>query len=193
VHGAAIREAGPFTDEDLHSRDLFGKVEFTVGRPWGNTSLIAGYTARDMLYRPSVIEYFTTSSYAGLQRKFGDRITAAILGESLRSWEVFETRYAIAQALLPGARFDLKASHRWSVQGSFVLSRGQGYHTYDNALSEFTVSYVRSLHGSLKDGGGEVPVSYPLRFSFGLAQQSFYDFPGSTRTTLLPVVHLTLF
>jgi tetratricopeptide (TPR) repeat protein len=193
VHGAAIREAGPFTDQDLHSRDLFGKVEFTVGRPWGDTSLIAGYTARDMLYRPSVIEYFTTSSYAGLQHKFGDRMTAAILAESLRSWEVFETRYAIAQALLPGARFDLKATHRWSVQGSFVLSRGQGYHTYDNALSEFTVSYVRSLHGSLRDGGGEVPVSYPLRFSFGLAQQSFYDFPGSTRKTLLPVIHLTLF
>jgi tetratricopeptide (TPR) repeat protein len=192
VHGSAIREAGPFTNQDLHSRDAFANLEFTVGRPWGNNSLIAGYTVRDMLYRPSVIEYFTTSSYAGLQHKFGDRITAALLAESLRSWEVFEVRYATAQAFLPGARFDLRATHRWSIQGSFVLSRGDGYHTYDNAQSEFTVSYVRSMKGMLKNGGEE-PVSYPIRFSVGLAQQSFYDFPGSTRTTLLPVVHLKLF
>ena len=29
---------------------------------------------------------------------------------------------------------------------------------------------------------GEVPVSYPMRFSFGVQQQTFYDFPGSSRT-----------
>ncbi len=193
VHGSAIREAGPFTDQNLHSRDLFANVEFTVGHAWSNTSLIAGYTARDLLYRPQVVEYFTTSSYAGLQHKFGDRITAALLAESLRSWEVFDTRYAIAQAFVPGARFDLRATRRWSMQGSFVLSRGQGYHTYDNALSEFTVSYVRSMRGSMKGSDSETSISYPIRFSAGIEQQSFYDFPGSTRTTLLPVVHLTLF
>ncbi len=193
VHGSAIREAGPFTGQDLHSRDVFANVEFTVGRPWGNTSLIAGYTARDVLYRPTIIEYFTTSSYAGVQHKFGDRITAAILAESLRSWEVFDTRYAIAEAFLPGGRFDLRINHRWSAQGSFILSRGEGYHTYDNAQSQFLVQYVRSMHGSMKDDGADVPISYPMRFSVGLEQQSFYNFPGSTRTALLPVVHLTLF
>lgn len=191
-HGSASREAGPFTDADLHSRDAFGTIDLTVGRPWGNTALLAGYSARDLLYRPQVIEYFTTASYLGLQHKFSDRITAAVLAESLRSWEVFQSRYAIAQALLPGARFNIRATPRWSVQGSFLLSRGQGYHEYDNAQSEFTVSYVRSMHGTLKDGG-EVPVSYPIRFSLGLEQQSFYDFAGSTRNTILPVVHLTLF
>jgi len=193
IHGSAIREAGPFTDQDLHSRDAVGNLEFTVGRPWGNTSLIAGYTARDVLYRPQIIEYFTTSSYAGLQRKFGDRVTAALLAESLRSWEVFDTRYATAQAFLPAARFDLRATRRWSVNGSFVLSRGEGYHTYDNAQSEFTVSYVRGIKGSMKDSGEDVPVSYPIRFSFGVEQQSFYNFPGSSHTAILPVVHLTLF
>ncbi|MFZ0806228.1 MAG: tetratricopeptide repeat protein, partial [Candidatus Sulfotelmatobacter sp.] len=193
VHGSAIREAGPFTDQDQHSRDLFANVEFTVGRPWGNTSLIAGYTARDDLYRPTVVEYFTTSSYAGLQHKFGDRITAAILAESLRSWEVYGTRYAIAEAFLPGGRFDVRITHRWSAHGSFILSRGEGYHTYDNAQSQFLVQYVRSMHGSMKDEGVDVPISYPMRLSFGLEQQSFYNFPGSTHTALLPVVHLTLF
>jgi len=193
VTGSAIHETGPFTDQNLHSRDLAANIELTVGRPWGKTSLITGYSARDLLFRPIVQEYFNTSSYIGLQRKFGNRVTAAVLAEYLRSWRVQGTQYAIAQALLPGGRFEFRATPRWSVQGSFILSRGSGYHTYDNAQSEFLVSYVRPLPGRLKDSMGEVPVSFPMRFSIGVQQQTFYDFPGSNRTTLLPVVHFTLF
>ena len=193
VTGSAIHETGPFTNQNLHSRDAAANIEFTVGRPWGGTSLITGYSARDLLFRPFVEEYFNTSSYAGLQHKFGNRLTAAVLAEYLRSWRVQNTQYAIAQALLPGGRFEFRASPRWSLQGSFILSRGSGYHAYDNAQSEFLVSYVRPLHGSLKDGMGEVPVSYPMRFSFGIQQQTFYGFAGSSRTTVLPIVHFTLF
>jgi tetratricopeptide (TPR) repeat protein len=193
VTGSAVREAGPFVDQNLHSRDAAANIEFTVGRPWGNTSLITGYSARDLLFRPLVEEYFNTSIYAGLQHKFGSRLTAAILAEDLRSWQVQNTQYAIAQALMPGGRFDFRATPRWSVQGSFLLSRGSGYHVYDNAQSEFVVSYVRPLHGSLKDGMGEVPVAYPMRFSIGIQQQTFYNFPGSSRNTILPIVHFTLF
>ncbi len=191
-NGSAIREAGPFTDADLHSRDASASLEFTVGHPWGNTSLLAGYAARDLLFRPLVQEYFNTSSYAGLQHKFGNRLTAALLAEDLRSWRVQGTQYAIAEALLPGGRFDLRASPRWDVQGSFILSRGEGYHEYDNAQSEFLVSYTRALGGASKDlAGGEV--AHPMRFAFGVQQQTFYDFDGSTKTTLLPVVHFNLF
>jgi tetratricopeptide (TPR) repeat protein len=193
VNGSAVREAGPFTEQNLNSRDVSASLEFTVGRPWGSTSLITGYSVRDLQFHPLVEEYFNTSTYVGLQHKFGNRLTAAILAEDLRSWRVQNTRYAIAQALLPGGRFEFRANPHWSVQGSFVLSRGAGYHAYDNAHSEFLVSYVRPLRGSLKDGMGEVPVSYPMRFSFGIEQQTFYDFPGSSRTTVLPVVHFTLF
>jgi hypothetical protein len=193
ITGSAIHEAGPFTEQNLHSRDAAANIEFTVGRPWGNTSLITGYSARDLLFRPLIEEYFNTSSYAGLQHKFGNRLTAAVLAEYLRSWRVQNTQYAIAQALLPGGRFEFRANPRWSVQGSFLLSRGSGYHAYDNAQSEFLVSYIRPLHGKLKDGIGEVPVSYPMRFSIGVQQQTFYDFPGSSKSTILPVVHFTLF
>jgi tetratricopeptide (TPR) repeat protein len=193
VTGSAVREAGPFIDQDLHSRDASANIEFTVGRPWGSTSLITGYSARDLLFRPTVTEYFNTAIYAGLQHKFGNRITAAILAEDLRSWEVNGTRYVTAQALLPGGRFDFRVNPRWSVQSSFVLSRGLGYHEYDNAQSEFLVSYVRPVKGSLKDGSGEVPVAYPIRLSFGVQQQTFYDFAGSSRSTILPVVRFTLF
>src|SRR5579872_777413 len=193
VTGSAQRETGPFIDRDLHSRDVFANIELTVGRPWGSTSLITGYSARDLLFRPFVEEYFNTTSYVGLQHKFGDRLTAAVLAEDLRSWRVQNTQYALAQALLPGGRFDFRATRHWDVQGSFVLSRGMGFHSYDNAQSQFLVSYVRGVRGSVKDGGGEVPVAFPMRFSVGIQQQTFYDFPGSTRTTVLPIVHFSLF
>ncbi|HET9407802.1 MAG TPA: tetratricopeptide repeat protein [Candidatus Sulfotelmatobacter sp.] len=193
INASGTRETGPFIDQDLHSRDLAGSVEFSVGRPWGRTSLLAGYTARDLLIRPLVEEYFSTSSYVGLQHKFGSRLTAAILAEDLRSWRVQTVQFAIAQAFLPGARFELRANPRWSLQGSFLLSRGMGFHQYDNAQSELLVSYIRPVSGRLKDGTGEIPVAYPFRFSLGVQQQTFYNFNGTAKTTLLPVVHFTLF
>ncbi len=191
--GSAQRETGPFIDQDLHSRDAFANIEFTVGRPWGRTSLITGYSVRDLLFRPRIEEYFNSSVYAGLQHKFGNRLTAAVLAEDLRSWRVQGNHYAIAQALLPGGRFEFRATPRWSVQGSAVISRGSGFHAYDNVQSQFLVSYVRPLRGRVKDGSMETPVSFPLRLSIGVQQQSFYNFPGSSRNTVLPVVHLTLF
>jgi len=191
--GSAERETGPFVDRNLHSLDLFANIEFTVGRPWGSTSLITGYSVRDLLFRPMVQEYFNSSAYAGLQHKFGTRVTAAILAEDLRSWRVQGTQYAIAQAFLPGGRFEFRASPRWSFQGSAVISRGSGFHAYDNVQSQFLVSYVRPLRGSVRDGSLEMPVAFPLRLSLGVQQQSFYNFPGSSRNTVLPVVHLTLF
>jgi tetratricopeptide (TPR) repeat protein len=192
VNASGIHESGPFTDQHLHSRDLSGSVEFTVGRPWSRTALLTGYSARDLLFRPTIEEYFNTASYIGLQRRFGSRITAAILAEDLRSWRVQGSRYAIAQALLPGGRFEFRVSPRWNVQGSFLLSRGLGFHQYDNAQSQFLVAYTRPWHGSLKDETG-TSVAYPMRLSFGVQQQTFYDFAGSSKTTLLPVVHFNLF
>ena len=52
--GSAEHESGPFLNQNLHSRDVFANVEFTVGRPWGKTSLITGYSVRDLLFRPIV-------------------------------------------------------------------------------------------------------------------------------------------
>lgn len=194
VRGAITRETGPFTETHLRSRELSGNLEFTVGRPWGNTSLIAGYSARDLLFNPVRREYYSTATYVGLQHNFGKRLTAAVLGEYLRSWQVDGTDFAIAQAMLPGARVEYRPSPRWNVQGSFVLSRGEGFHSYDNAQSEFLISYVRPVRRNLtgSDGGIE-DVAYPTRFSFGLQQQTFYNFAGQTKTTVLPVVRLTLF
>ncbi|HEX4426835.1 MAG TPA: tetratricopeptide repeat protein [Terriglobales bacterium] len=193
LNASVIREAGPFTDQNLHSRDAAGSLEFTVGRPWGRTSLLAGYTARDLLFNPIIQEYFNTSSYVGLQQKFTSRLTVAVLAEDLRSWRVQNRNYATAQAFLPGARFEFRANPRWNVQGSFLLSRGAGYHEYDNAQSEFLVSYMRPVQRTSKDGTGGAPVAYPFRVSVGLQQQTFYNFAGSSKSTILPVIHFNLF
>ena len=193
INANAIHEAGPFTDQNLNSQDASASLEFTVGRPWGHTSLLTGYSARDLKFNPTIEEYFNTASYAGIQHRFGSRITAAILAEDLRSWRVQGLRYATAQAFLPGGRFEFRINPRWNVQGSFLLSRGLGYHEYDNAQSQFLVAYTRPWHGSLKDAAGVVPVAYPMRLSFGVQQQTFYNFDGTSKTTILPVVHFNFF
>ena len=106
--------------------------------------------------------------------------------------ELARAARAKMQAFLPGARFDFRANQHWNVQGSFVLSRGEGYHEYDNAQSEFLVSYTRAMHQISRDtGGGQA--EHPMRFAFGLQQQTFYDFDGMTKTAILPVVHFNLF
>ncbi|HKW19111.1 MAG TPA: tetratricopeptide repeat protein [Terriglobales bacterium] len=194
INGSAIRESGPFTEMNLHSRDAAGTIEFQVGRPWAKTALLTGYEVRDILFRPLVREYYTTDSYVGVQRKFGSAWTAAVLAEYLRSWRVQDNDYAIAEALRPGFRLDYKplASH-WAVHADGTWSKGEGFSAYNNVTNEVLVSFTKGLQRPLQDGIGEVPVTYPLRISFGIQQQSFYDFNGRNRNTFLPIIHFNVF
>jgi tetratricopeptide (TPR) repeat protein len=194
INGSAIREAGPFTEMDLHSRDLSATIEFQVGRPWAKTALLTGYEVRDILYRPLIREYYTTDSYVGIQRKFGSSWTAAVLADYLRSWRVQDTDFAIAEALRPGFRLQYKplVSH-WAVNAAGVWSKGEGFSAYNNISNAVTVSYTKGLQRPLQDGTGEVPVTYPLKISFGIQQQSFYDFNGRNRNTFLPIIQFSVF
>jgi hypothetical protein len=168
VHGAAMHEAGPFTLQNLHSRDYLARLDFTVGRPWGRTSLLTGYSVRDFLVRPRPLEFFTTTAYVGLQRKFGEKLRVAVLGDYIRTWRVRDNLFGTAQVMRPAAEFEYKASRRWAVDGHVAFSRGQGFHLYDNVQSGFHISYLKPLRRTMNDGAGEVPVEYPLRFSFGI-------------------------
>jgi tetratricopeptide (TPR) repeat protein len=194
VNGSLIREAGPYTEQNLHSRDAAGRIQFQVGRPWGRTALLTGYEGRDVLFRPLIREYYTTDSYVGIQRKFASAWKAAILAEYLRSWRVQDASFAIAQALRPGFRLDYRplASH-WAVQAAGTWSQGKGFHAYDNVSNEVVVSYTKGVQRPLDDGLGEVSVNYPMRISFGIQQQTFYDFNGRNRNTILPVIRFSLF
>lgn len=194
VRGFAIHESGPFTEQNLHSRDLGASVEFQVGRPWGNNSFITGYSVRDLLFNPVVSEFFTTSTWAGWQHKFGKKMAVTGLAKYLRSWRVENPEFTFAQILVPGARVEFYPNERWSVNGSVDFTRGEGFHLYDNVQSGFFISYMRPLRRSVSDGSGVLNIDYPLRFSVGLQQQSFYSYTGIGNTsTLRPVVKISIF
>src|SRR5579863_787278 len=193
ISGTAMREAGPFTEQNLHSRDAAASLNFRVGRPWGKTALITGYDVRDVLFRPLIREYYTTDAYVGIERRIGTRFRFSVMADLDRAWKVQDSNFATAQAVRPVANFEYHKSPQWSFEGSFALSRGQGFHTYDNTQSGFLISYMKPLRGALREGGEEIPVAYPLRFSFGIQQQTFYNFSGNTSSTFLPVVRLGFF
>ncbi len=73
------------------------------------------------------------------------------------------------------------------------LTRGEGFHLYDNVQSGFLISYMRPLRRSMNDGSG-LTVDYPLRFSVGLQQQSFYSFTGvGSTSSFRPVIRISIF
>jgi tetratricopeptide (TPR) repeat protein len=189
--GNLIREAGPFTDENLHSRDFSAAVDFRVGRPWGKTALLTGYSGRDLLFGPAVYEYYQTVAYAGLERKFGSRIRASAVAEFLRSWRVQAADYAIAQTLRPRFGLDDRINDHWSLSASGAWSTGRGFHAYDNVTSSVMVAYTREHNWNKNIGAETASVAYPMKFSFGVQQQSFYDFPGQERTQVIPAAQFT--
>ncbi|MGC2696463.1 MAG: tetratricopeptide repeat protein [Candidatus Angelobacter sp.] len=195
VRGSAIHESGPFALQNLRSRDLGATLEFEVGRPWGSNSLITGYSVRDLLFRPAVREFFTTATWVGVEHKFGQKAALTVLGKYIRSWRVQELTFATAQIMVPGARFEYKPNERWSIDASTDFTRGEGFHLYDNIQSGFLISYMRPLRRSVNDAAGSLAVDYPLRFSVGLQQQSFYSFTGAagSTSTLRPVVKISIF
>ncbi len=193
VNGFAIREAGPFTERDLRSRDLGGQLNFRIGRPWGRTALLTGYGVRDLQFSPTIREFFFTSSYVGVERKVSDSLTFKVLAEHLRAWRVEGNQFAIAQALRPAANLEYSPTRNWSVEGSVAYSRNMGFHVYDAVQSSFAVSYGMPVGRAFKDGGNEVLLRYPIRFSVGLQQETFFDFSGGNNRQFRPFVRITLF
>jgi tetratricopeptide (TPR) repeat protein len=189
--GNFIREAGPFTQQSLHSRQTSGALDFRLGRPWGHTALLTGWNAVDLLFGPSVNQYYQTISYAGVEHRFGSRIRASAIAEFLRAWRIEGNEYAIAQTLRPRFGFDAEINSRWTLSASAAWSSGRSFHAYDNVSSSILLSYTheRGWGGSL--GSETAPLTYPVRFSFGLAQQSFYDFPGHSHTQVVPEARFT--
>ncbi len=191
VSGNLIHEAGPFTVMNLHSRDSSASVDFRVGRPWGRIALLTGYNARDLLFGPSVHEYYQTTTYAGLQRGFGSRIHASAVAEFLRAWRVEGRDYAIAQTLRPRFAFDAEINPHWTVSATGAWSSGRSFHAYDNVTSSFVATYTRERSWGRRAGSETTSVAYPMRLSFGLGQQTFYDFPGHEYTQIVPVAQIT--
>jgi tetratricopeptide (TPR) repeat protein len=192
--GDVIREAGPFTEQPLHSRDFSGNIDFRVGRPWGKTALLTGYNGRNLLFSPSVstdyfaiTEYYQTITYAGLEHKFGSRLTVSGQAEFLRAWRIEHQTYAIAQTLRPRFSIDARIRDHWSLSATGAWSSGRSFHDYDSITSNLAVTYTRERGFSRGPAPETASMTYPVRFSFGFGQQTFYNFPGHERTQVIPV------
>jgi len=189
--GDLIREAGPFTDQDLHSRDFSGAIDFRVGQPWSKNALLVGYNARDLLFGPSIHEYYQTVSYAGLERGFGAHLRVSAVAEFLRAWRVEGSQYAIAQTLRPRFNVDTQFKDHWALSVQGAWSSGRDFHAYDNVTAGFQVSYTRERMLDRAIGSETATVAYPMRFSLGMQEQSFYDFPGHAHTQVVPSAQVT--
>jgi len=192
ISGDAIHEAGPFTLQNLSSKDQAAHLQFRVGRPWGNTALITGYGIRDLQIHPQIREYFSTNAYGGIEHKFGLKWKVTGLAELIRSWRVQDLNFGIGQAVRPSGQVEYRPNARWSFDGSFATSRGFGMHNYDNFETGFLVSYTRGWKGR-QAALPDQTVSYPLRFSAGFRTQSFYDFGFGSTNTIVPVFQISLF
>jgi hypothetical protein len=193
MQGFAIRETGPFTENSQHSQDLSGDLEFRVGRPWAKTAFVTGWGARDEQFRPIIREFYYTSTYAGIERQFSQRLRVRAIGEYLRSWRVEQQNWAIAQAFRPAGSVDLSLTRNWSVQALAAYSRNMGFHAYDAIDAGFSVSYAMPVRRIFSENGNSVPLQYPIRFSAGLQQENFFNFDGPQTEQLRPFVQISIF
>jgi len=193
VRGFAIREAGPFTESNLRSRDLAGSLEFRVGRPWGRTAFISGWGARDEQFSPVIREYYYTSTYAGIEEQLSDRFRVRAIGEYLRSWRVEGREFAIAQALRPAGSIEFLPTKNWAVEASFAYSRNMGFHAYDAVQTGFAVSYAMPIQRRFNENGRKLELRYPIRFSAGMQQETFFHFNGASNQQFRPFVQVSIF
>jgi hypothetical protein len=189
--GSLIREAGPFSEMKLHSRDTAATIDFRVGRPWGKTALLTGYSARDLLFGPIDREYYQTVTYGGVERAFGPHFHASAVAEFLRAWRVEGTRFVIAQTLRPRFALDAEINPHWKVSASGYWSSGRSFHAYDSVSTNFVATYTRDRSWGRSMAAETASTTYPMRISFGLGQQTFYDFPGQQHTQIVPVAQIT--
>ncbi len=191
--GYVIYETGPFTESNIHSRSLAGSLDFRVGRPWGQNALIAGWGANDQQFSPVGIEDYFTSSYVGFARRFSNRWDAQAVVEDVRAWRVVTPRSGIAQAVRYAGTVDFNPTPSWDVQASLSYENTRTYHAYDATQNGVSVSYTKALHRKINDATGEVEAQYPLHFSAGFAQDSFFNYTAGNNQQFRPYVSISIF
>lgn len=193
VSGFVVREGGPFTESSLRSRNVAGSLDFRVGAPWGKTALITGWGVSDFLIRTTHIEDHFTSSYVGIEHKFSDRVDLKLLAEDIRAWRIFGSRWAIAQNLRPAGSLDFIPKRNWDLQFTSAYSSTRGFHVYDTTNNSISVSYSRAFRRVFNDNSVPIALKYPIRFSAGMQQETFFNFGGGHNQQFRPYVQLTIF
>jgi tetratricopeptide (TPR) repeat protein len=192
MNGYVLHESGPFTEKDLNSHEFAAAVNFRVGSPWSKTALVTGWGANHQTFSSGTEDYYT-ASYVGLTHRFSERLSVGGLVQDLRTWRVFESRSGIAQALRPAGTIDFSPTRNWSIHASTTYSSNRSFHVYDAFQNRFSVSYSRALHRKFNADTGEVSLQYPIRFSAGIQQETFFNFPGGSNQQFRPYISITLF
>lgn len=193
VKGYIMRESGPFTESNLSSTGLSGAIDFRVGAPWSKTALVTGWGVNDQKISPSHYEDYLTSSYLGLEHRFGEHLTVRAVAEDLRAWRIVRSQSGIAQNLRPAGSVDFTPNHRWDLQVSTAYSSTRGFHAYDAIQNGFSISYARPFQRKFNDDSGIVVLKYPIRFSAGIEQETFFNFTGGHNQQFRPYVRISLF
>jgi tetratricopeptide (TPR) repeat protein len=191
--GYVSRESGPFTESNLHSQSLSAAIDFRVGAPWGKTALVTGWGASDQQFSPVHFEDYLTASYLGIDRRFGGRLNVRAVAEDLRAWRVVGVNSGIAQNLRPAGTVDFMPNHKWDVQVSTAYSNVRSFHAYDAIQNGFSISYARPFRRKFNDDSGSVVLEYPIRFSAGVQQETFFNFTGGQNQQFRPYVRISLF
>ncbi len=194
VSGYVIHESGPFTDNPGLNSSLFTTaIDFRVGSPWGKTALLTGWGQSKQTFSPRNYQNYFTSSYIGLERRFGDHLDVRAMLEFVRAWRVVDTNSGIAQNLRPAAWINYSFKRNWNAQFSSAYSSPRSFHAYDAIQNGFSVSYAVPIRRRFNDEGGPVTLAYPIRFSAGVQGQTFFSFPSGNNNQLRPYIGITIF
>ncbi|MGA9464460.1 MAG: tetratricopeptide repeat protein [Terracidiphilus sp.] len=193
LSGYFIRESGPFTETNLRSTSLTGALDFRVGSPWGKTALVTGWGSSDQQFSPVHFENYYTSSYIGLERKFSERLTVRAVAEDLRSWRVVGASSGIAQNLRPAGTVNFSPKRNWEIQASSAYSSNRSFHVYDAIQNGASVSYAMPFQRKFSDDSGSLMLKYPIRFSAGIQQETFFNFTGGKNDQFRPYVQISIF
>ena len=193
LSGYVIRESGPFTESSLHSLMTSAAIDFRVGAPWGKTALVTGWGATDEQFSPMNYEDYLTSSYLGIEHNFKRRLNIRAVAEDVRSWRIVGASWGNAQNLRPAGSVDFVPKRNWDLQVSSAYSSTRSFHVYDATQNSFSISYVRPVQRNFNSDSGPVVLKYPIRFSAGFQEETFFNFAGGHNQQLRPYVHISLF
>jgi tetratricopeptide (TPR) repeat protein len=194
LSGYLIRETGPFTGlPPLRSNEVTGALDFRVGAPWGKTALVTGWGATALRFPPVSYENYYTSSYVGLERRFTERLNVRAVLEDIRSWRIAHGDSGIAQNLRPAGTVEFTPKRNWELKASSAYSSTREFHIYDAIQNGVSVSYAKPFQHKFNDDSGSVPIKYPIRFSAGIQEESFFNFPGSRSQQFRPYVQISVF
>jgi hypothetical protein len=145
------------------------------------------------VFSPVNYEDYYTSAYVGIERRFSPRLNVRAIAEDLRAWRVVGTNSGIAQNLRPAGTVDFSPKKNWDMQVSSAYSSTRGFHVYDAIQNGFSVSYAKPLHRRFNDSSGALRLEYPIRFSAGMQEETFFNFSGAQNQQLRPYFEISIF